>query len=127
MSQIKKRILLVDDERDAGFTIKVVLEKYGFKVDFYTEPLKALNDFKPHLYDVLILDIKMPEINGFELYNKFKSKDESIKTIFLTALSSVEPYNTQPSQVYPKMGERHFVKKPVSNQELLEQVYTITN
>jgi two-component system response regulator ChvI len=127
MSQVKKRILIVDDERDAGVAIKIVLEEYGFDVDFFTNPLEALKNFRPDFYDLVILDIKMPEINGFELYDKFKSKDAKIKTLFLTALSDVEAYSTQSSKAYPIMGERHFAKKPISNDDLLQQVYSIMN
>jgi CheY-like chemotaxis protein len=123
MPQVKKRILIVDDERDAGVAIKIVLEEYGFDVDFFTNPLEALKNFRPDFYDLVILDIKMPEINGFELYDKFKSKDAKIKTLFLTALSDVEAYSTQSSKAYPIMGERHFAKKPISNDDLLQQVY----
>jgi DNA-binding NtrC family response regulator len=125
MTQVKKRILIVDDERDAGVAIKIVLEEYGFDVDFFTNPLEALKNFRPDFYDLVILDIKMPEINGFELYDKFKSKDAKIKTLFLTALSDVEAYSTQSSKAYPIMGERHFAKKPISNDDLLQQVYSI--
>ena len=127
MPQVKKRILIVDDERDAGVAIKIVLEEYGFDVDFFTNPLEALKNFRPDFYDLVILDIKMPEINGFELYDKFKSKDAKIKTLFLTALSDVEAYSTQSSKAYPIMGERHFAEKPISNSDLLEQVYSIMN
>jgi DNA-binding NtrC family response regulator len=127
MTQVKKRILIVDDERDAGVAIKIVLEEYGFDVDFFTNPLEALKNFRPDFYDLVILDIKMPEINGFELYDKFKSKDAKIKTLFLTALSDVEAYSTQSSKAYPIMGERHFAKKPISNDDLLQQVYSIMN
>ena len=121
------RILVVDDERDVGLTLKIILDKYGFFVDSFTDPETALRKFKPDWYDLIILDIKMPNINGFELYNRFKSKDPKINTLFLTALSNVEPYNTQDSKVYPKKGERHFLKKPISNNELLEQVHMLTN
>ena len=124
---VKKRILIVDDERDCGFCIKIVLENCGFDVDFFMKPLEALKDFKPGSYDLTILDIKMPEINGFELYSQFKSKDAKNRTIFLTAVNNVEAYNTQLSEVYPKLGERLFVKKPVSNKDLLEHVYSIMN
>jgi two-component system response regulator ChvI len=125
MSTEKRRILIVDDEQDAGFTIKVMLEQYGFNVDFFTNPMDAVKNFKPDYYDLIILDIKMPEINGFELYDQFKAKDANIKTLFLTALSNVEPYNTQSSKVYPVIGERHFAQKPISNNDLLQQVYSI--
>ncbi len=127
MAQVKKRILIVDDEKDAGRTLKLILENYGFDIDCFTDPAMALEKFKPNLYDLIILDIRMPGTNGFELYNQLKSRDLNVKTLFITALSSVEPYNTQNSKVFPLRGKRHFVMKPVSNKELLEQVYSLIN
>ena len=127
MAQVNKRILIVDDEKDVGRTFKMILENYGFDIDFFTDPAMALETFKPNLYDLTILDIKMPEINGFELYDKLKSRDPKIKTLFITALSSVESYNTHNSKVYPLKGKRHFMAKPVSRKELLEQVYSMIN
>jgi response regulator RpfG family c-di-GMP phosphodiesterase len=67
----------------------------------------------------------MAEINGFELYDQLKSRDSNIKTLFITALSSVEPFNTRNSKVYPLKGIRHFIKKPVGNDDLLRQVYLL--
>lgn len=122
MAQVKKRILIVDDERDVGMTLKMILENYGYDIDSFTDPAVALEQFKPSLYDLTILDIRMPEINGFELYDQLKSRDPNIKTLFLTALSSVVSYNTENSTVYPIEGKRLFVQKPVGNKELLEQV-----
>ena len=127
MTRVKKRILVVDDEQDVGDSIKIVLNNYGFDVDSFTDAIEALKNFKPDFYDLVILDIKMPEANGFELYDKFKSKDAHIKALFLTALGDVEAYSTPSSKVYPVMGERHFAKKPISNSDLLEQVYSIMN
>ena len=125
MAQVNKRILIVDDEKDVGRTFKMILENYGFDIDFFTDPAMVLETFKPNLYDLTILDIKMPEINGFELYDKLKSRDPNIKTLFITALNSVEPYNTRNSKVYPLSGVRHFMKKPVSSEDLLGQVYSM--
>ena len=127
MAQLNKRILIVDDEKDIGRTFKMILENYGFEIDFFTDPVLALETFKPNLYDLTILDIKMPEINGFELYDKLKSRDPKIKTLFISALSYLKAYNTQSGKVYPLKGERHFIKKPVSNKELLEQVYSMVS
>jgi len=127
MAQVKKRILIVDDEKDAGRTLKMMLENYGFDIDCFTDPALALEKFKPNLYNLIILDIRMPETNGFELYDQLKSRDSNIKTLFITALSSVEPYNTQNSKVFPLRGKRHFVMKPVSSEELLQQVYEMMN
>ncbi len=127
MAQVNKRILIVDDEKDVGRTFKMILENYGFEIDFFTDPAMALETFKPNLYDLTILDIKMPEINGFELYDKLKSRDPKIKTLFISALSYLKAYNTQSGKVYPLKGERHFIKKPVGNKELLEQVYSMVS
>ena len=127
MAQLKKRILIVDDEKDAGRTLKLILENYGFDIDCFTEPALALEKFKPNLYDLIILDIRMPKTNGFELYDQLNSRDSNIKTLFITALSSVEPYNTQNRKVFPLRGKRHFVMKPVSSEELLQQVYELMN
>jgi FixJ family two-component response regulator len=127
MTQVKKRILIVDDERDVGDSIKIVLKEYGLDADSFTDAIEALENFKPDFYDLVILDIRMPEVNGFELYDKFKSKDAKIKTLFLTGLGDVEAYSTTSSKVYPVMGERHFATKPISNRDLLEQVYSIMN
>ena len=121
MAQVNKRILIVDDEKDVGRTFKMILENYGFDIDFFTDPAMALETFKPNLYELIILDIRMAEINGFELYDKLKSRDPNIKTLFITALSYLKAYNTQSGsgKVYPLKGERHFIKKPVGNKELL--------
>jgi DNA-binding response OmpR family regulator len=119
------RILIVDDEKDVGRTLKMILENYEFDVDYFTDPAVALEQFKPSLYDLTILDIRMPDPNGFKLYSELKSRDPNIKTLFITALSSVESYNTENSKVYPTEGKRHFVTKPVSNEELLKQVYSL--
>jgi DNA-binding response OmpR family regulator len=127
MAQVKKRILIVDDEKDAGRTFKIILENYGFDIDCFTDPDMALEKFKPNLYDLIILDIKMPETNGFELYDELKSRDSNIKTLFITGLGSVEHYNTQNRKVFPLRGERHFIMKPVSTEELLQQVYEMMN
>ena len=125
MAEVKKRILILDDEKDVGWTLKLILENYGFDIDCFTDSATALEKFKPNLYDLIILDIRMAEINGFELYDELKSRDSNIKTLFITALSSVEPYNTRNSKVYPLRGVRHFMKKPVSSEELLGQVYSM--
>ena len=66
------RILLVDDEVDINLTIKLVLEGSGFKIDSFTDPLLALDSFKRGLYDLVILDVKMPIMNGFGLYQEIQ-------------------------------------------------------
>ena len=70
--QKNKRILLVDDEHDLNVTIRIVLEENGFKVDSFTDPCQALENFTAGLYDLVILDVKLPGMNGFSLYTKIK-------------------------------------------------------
>jgi two-component system, OmpR family, response regulator ChvI len=80
-----KRILLVDDEQDVTYTIKIVLENNGFLVDSYNDPTLALSNFKLGVYDLLLLDIRMPKMNGFDLYQKIRKIDSNVKICFLTA------------------------------------------
>jgi DNA-binding response OmpR family regulator len=68
-----KRILIVDDEQDIAFTLRIILEENGFKeVDVYNEPLLAVENFKSRLYGLLITDVAMPKMDGFELYKQIK-------------------------------------------------------
>ena len=69
-SFIKKRVLIVDDEVDITTVFKLGLEKADFVVDAYTDPVLALSEYKPDMYDLLLFDIKMPKMDGFELYKK---------------------------------------------------------
>jgi two-component system, OmpR family, response regulator ChvI len=69
----KKRILVVDDEVDITLSFSLALEDSGlFEVDTYNDPLVALSNYRPNSYDLLLLDIKMPHMDGFELYDKMK-------------------------------------------------------
>jgi PleD family two-component response regulator len=80
-----KRILLVDDEYDISLAMKLVLEENGFKVDSFTGASEALENFRTGLYDLVILDVKMPEMDGFSLYEKIKKLDDKVVICFLTA------------------------------------------
>jgi DNA-binding response OmpR family regulator len=82
---LMKRILVVDDELDSNLTLKLVLEDNGFKVDAFTDPLLALENFKAGLYVMLILDKNMPKMSGPELYNEIKKIDNKARVCFLTA------------------------------------------
>src|SRR5919197_3758790 len=88
----RRRILVVDDEIDITLSLKTVLEGDQFEVDSFNDPISALNSFKAGLYDLLILDIKMPKMNGFQLYREIKNIDDKGKVCFLTALSEMHDY-----------------------------------
>ena len=81
----KKKILAVDDELDMTTILKMALERVGFTIDIFNDPVLALERFKPNLYDLVVLDIIMPKLDGFELYNQLKKLDPGIKVCFLTA------------------------------------------
>jgi DNA-binding response OmpR family regulator len=90
MSNSKKRILLVDDEPDITFALGIGLEDNGFVVDTFNDPLLALQAFKEkekknELYSLALIDIKMPKMNGFELYNEIRKIDDKVKVCFITA------------------------------------------
>jgi DNA-binding response OmpR family regulator len=122
MYPTKRRLLLVDDEQDVTLILCMVLQESGFEVDSFNDPLLALQHFKPHYYDLVILDIRMPEMNGFELYRQIKRKDNQVRVCFLTAVSEFKEYEQYKKEAYPKLGERHFVAKPISNDELIKKI-----
>ena len=121
----RRRILVVDDEVDITLSLKTVLEGDQFEVDSFNDPISALNSFKAGLYDLLILDIKMPKMNGFQLYREIKNIDDKVKVCFLTALSEMHDYEEFKREVFPKAGERYFIQKPVENQTLLKRLNEI--
>ena len=81
-----KRIFLVDDEYDVNLVMKLVLEENGFKVDSFTDASEALENFKTGVYDLVILDVKMPAMDGFSLYEKIKKLDDKVIVFFLQQL-----------------------------------------
>jgi DNA-binding response OmpR family regulator len=121
----KRRILVVDDEVDITLSLKTVLEGYQFEVDSFNDSVSAFNSFKAGLYDLVILDIKMPKMNGFQLYKEIKNIDDKVKVCFLTALSEMHDYEEFKREVFPKAGERYFIQKPVENQTLLKRLNEI--
>ena len=120
----KKRILLVDDEIDITFSLKILLEENGFEVYTFNKPSSVLRDFRADLYDLIILDIKMPEINGFNLYKKIREIDNKVHVLFLTALSDFSNQE-EPNEAPFMLDERNIILKPVDNETLLEKIMQI--
>jgi DNA-binding NtrC family response regulator len=117
----KKTILIVDDETDVNYTFETVLEENGFMVDSFDNPVLALNDFKAGLYDLVLLDIKMPEMDGFKLYEEMRKVDNTFKVCFLTASEMF--YEEYRRAYYSTMHERYpIIQKPVKNEELIKQI-----
>jgi DNA-binding NtrC family response regulator len=119
----KKRILIVDDEPDVISVFKMVLEMNGFEVDAYDNPLSALDNFKPNSYGLLLLDIRMPQMNGFELYKKLRTVDDKVKVCFITAY---EDYRKEFKESFPELDEtKYFIRKPTAIEDLVNHVAMI--
>ena len=119
----KKRILIVDDEPDVIIVFKMVLEMNGFEVDAYDNPLSVLSNFKPNSYGLLLLDIKMPQMNGFELYEKIRKLDDKVKVCFITAF---EDYRKEFKESFPELDEaKYFIRKPKAVEDLVNHVSAI--
>jgi CheY-like chemotaxis protein len=118
----KRKLLVVDDNQDVTLTLRTILQKGGFEVVSFNDPLLALKRFRPRYYDLVILDIRMPDMNGFELYRQIRRKDNGVKICFLTAINEFMEYEQYRKEAYPKLGERHFIAKPVSNDEIIRRV-----
>lgn len=114
-----KRILLVDDEGDILVVMKDGLQKAGFSVEAYRDSAKALENFAPSRYDLVITDIRMPGMNGLDLYQKIKSTDPQTQIIFLSA------YDTSSAELSFARNLDHnavIICKPVGMKEFLARV-----
>jgi two-component system, OmpR family, sensor histidine kinase VicK len=120
----KKRVFLVDDDYDHTVTFKVGLELAGFEVEAYNDSAVALSNFRADHYDLLLIDIKMPKIDGFELYEKISKIDDKVKVWFITAY---EIYSKVSKEVSSKTSKEEmildrFIQKPIEINNLVKQV-----
>jgi len=113
----RHKILLVDDEPDITTIIKRGLELENFDVDVFNDPTAALDEFVPKKYDLVLLDIRMPKMNGFELYRELLKRDDRIRVCFITAF---EVYYDDFKRLFPAIEVSCFVHKPVSIAKLAE-------
>ena len=121
----KKRILVVDDEHDITLTVQLGLEASGFDVDTFNDSEVALTRFKPSLYDLVLIDIMMPKIDGFVLYQELKKVDPNVKVCFLTAS---EMYHQEIREVeHCALNKDVFLQKPISTDDLIREVINRIN
>ncbi len=123
---MKTKILVVDDEPDVTYTLKATLEATGFfDITTFNEPNMALSNFRPNMYDLVVLDIKMPQMNGFELLREIKKIDENVKVCFLTAVSELTEYAAAIKEISHTLDQNLIIKKPIENIELVKQLNQI--
>lgn len=133
------RILIVDDDADITIGFKQGLKEEGFEIDVFNNPLEALANFKEKeteeenksknktskysssssFYDLVLLDVRMPEMNGFELYHEMKKINYKVKACFITAY---ELYYEQLKEEFPLLNIGCFIKKPVEISELTRRI-----
>ncbi len=121
-----KRILIIDDEPDVILVLKQVLEANWFEADSYEDPRLALKNFRANMFDLLLLDIKMPDINGMDLYQEMRKIDDKIKVCFLTA-SEMYSERFRKEEPYRKFDKELFIAKPIENEELLDHLNKVIN
>lgn len=124
---ITYRILHVDDDPDILITFKkgleevqnTIVEGANLQVDTFVDPTEALTSFKAGIYHLLLLDIRMPNINGFELYEELKKIDDKPKVCFITAY---ELYYEALKKDFPELDIGCFIKKPISIEDLATRI-----
>ncbi|MGH9975600.1 MAG: response regulator [Nitrososphaeraceae archaeon] len=121
-----RRIMIVDDEQDVTFLFKIILEDlhrdptFTCKVDSFNNSLVALENFREGLYDLIIIDIVMPKMDGFKLYKELRKKDKNVKVCFLTAGEMY--YEEYRKHAFPEVSADKIIRKPVSNDELVRTI-----
>lgn len=118
-----KKILIVDDDPNITFTFSKILEKEGYQIDDYNDSLRAARDFRAGLYGLALIDIRMPKMNGFELFREIRKKDSQIKVCFITAYEISTDEVGSPSV----NGSVVFMKKPIDREQLIQQVQTLVS
>ena len=112
------RLMVVDDEEDVCIVMKWSLQQAGFDVDAFSQPITALEHFRPYRYDLVLIDVKMPDMDGFEFYGRIKDIQHDVKACFMTAaLDLNEEFITKH---FPGDDKRVCVaRKPIRIQELV--------
>jgi len=119
----KKKILIVDDEPDVSAVLKKFFKQSGLNADSYDDPILALKNFKAGSYDLLLLDIKMPEMDGFQLSREIKKMDSKVKVCILTA-SEMYYEQFRKEERFCALDKDLFVRKPIANKDLIEKINT---
>lgn len=119
-------ILLIDDDKDILFTFKAIFQNEGYKVDSFSNPIEALSHYSsidPYFYNLVIMDIRMPELNGIKLYSKIKIFNPDVRVLFLSALNALD----EVLSIFPEIKYSEVIRKPIEPDILLSKVETIVH
>ena len=121
-----KRIMIVDASDDVNLTFRIVLSESDrrFRVESFNDPVEALREFRPDFYHLVIIDILMPNMNGFELYNRLKKLDSNVKICFMTTGSEIF-LREFAKKTFPELDLSCFIRKPITNEDLLKRVQEV--
>ena len=119
--QVKKaKLLIVDDDADITNSFSLCLEDSGlFEVDMYNDSMQALSNFKANSYELVLLDIKMPKLNGFQLCNKMKEIDDKVKVCFISAFDKDSP---EVKDLVTSLGIECYIPKPIQVKDLINRI-----
>jgi CheY-like chemotaxis protein len=120
-----KRILIIDDEEKSYLSLRAVLENNGLTVHVSNNPHEALKNFSTGLYDLVLVDIIMPEMNGFELYRRLRIIDNKVKVFFLA--SGRVNYAMVRKELSSESDSNYIIRKPIENEDLIELLNIIVN
>jgi DNA-binding response OmpR family regulator len=117
----RKRILFVNDDVDTTAVIRTGLIRHGFEVDAFVDPKLALQNFKAATYDLLLLDVILKGIDGFELYDNMRKIDNNVQICFISASNTYEKYK----KTYPEIRNECFIEKPITIKKLADMIKSI--
>lgn len=124
-----RRIMIVDDEQDVTFLFKIILEStqensfHSCKVDSFNDSMIALEKYREGQYDLIMIDILMPKMDGFKLYKEIRKQDKKVKVCFLTAGEMY--YEEYRKHAFPEISADRIIRKPISNDDLLRKVNSL--
>ena len=119
-----KKILFVDDEEDITFLIHKGLKRNGFDIYSFADPKLALSNFRVNFYDLLLIDIRMPEIDGFEFYQNIRKQDKKVKVCFLSALEKPDEKLLTHNE-FSNSEKPYFIQKPIRIVDLVKKINEI--
>jgi CheY-like chemotaxis protein len=114
-----RRILIVDDDPSITLDFKTGLEDKGFIVDTFNDPVQAVSEFENGIYDLALLDIKMPKMNGFEVYREIQKTDKKVRACFITTFVA---YYESLNEIFPTANISCFIRKPIDIDKLAERI-----